>query len=103
MVGSRSNWRRRNYQAILSWQSAPDAAPVEFRRTTKRRHQILQYIYTLMIFELIENYEWPSVVAFDNRYRELQSHTRFPWETPCRGLEVSTLIPRARKDKQSDN
>lgn len=58
--------------------------------------------YTLMIFELVENYEWASILAFDNRYRELQAHTGFPWGTPSRGLEVSTLIPRQRKEKQGD-
>lgn len=58
--------------------------------------------YTLMIFEFVENYEWPSILAFDSRYRELQAHTSFPWGTPSRGLEVSTLIPRARKDKQKE-
>lgn len=58
--------------------------------------------YTLMVFEFVENYEWPSILAFDTRYRELQAHTNFPWGTPCRGLEVSSLVPRARKEKQKD-
>lgn len=58
--------------------------------------------YTLMIFELVENYEWLSILAFDTRYRELQAHTEFAWGTPTRGLEVSTLIPRARKEKSTD-
>lgn len=58
--------------------------------------------YSLMIYELIESYEWASILAFDTRYRELQAHTGFPWGTPSRGLEVSTLIPRARKERQGD-
>lgn len=58
--------------------------------------------YTLMVFEMIENYEWASILAFDTRYRELQAHTGFPWGTPTRGLEVSTLIPRVKKERQSE-
>lgn len=58
--------------------------------------------YTLMIFEYIEHYEWPSVIAFDSRYRELQAHAGFPWGTPNRGLEVSALTPRVKKDKAAE-
>lgn len=58
--------------------------------------------YSLMIFEYVEHYEWSSILAFDGRYRELQAHTGFPWGTPNRGLEVSSLVPRVRKERQAD-
>lgn len=52
--------------------------------------------YTTKIFDMVDKFEWSSVLDYDFRYRELQAEHCFNWGTVHPHLELQVLVPRSR-------
>ena len=50
--------------------------------------------YTAKIFDLVDKYDWNSVLDYDYQYRELQAEHGFNWGTANPYLELQVLTPR---------
>lgn len=62
-----------------------------------KRSDIEYYLaYTAKIHDLVEKYEWQSILAYDYEYRELQAEYAFNWGVSNPHLEINTLVPRQR-------
>jgi hypothetical protein len=63
-------------------------------QTGRVKHCDVEYYlaYTAHIFDLVERYQWVSILSFDQQYRELQAEHGFPWGTFAAQLELKTLV-----------
>jgi len=50
--------------------------------------------YTMQVFEMVDVYDWSSILQFDQRYRELQAAHGFPWGDMRMALQMQLLAPR---------
>jgi hypothetical protein len=50
--------------------------------------------YTMQIYELADKFEWPSIMEFDSRYRELQAEYNFHWGDMRYVSQIQLLTPR---------
>lgn len=63
-----------------------------------KRSEVEFYLaYTMQIFEYADLYEWPSVVKFDCRYRELQAEYNFCWGDMRLAHQLNVLVPRQQQ------
>ena len=61
------------------------------------RHDVELYLaYTVQILEMVDIYEWSSILNFDTRYRELQAQHGFKWGD-LRMATHSTLLVQKRQ------
>ena len=62
------------------------------------RQQVDYYLsYTVQIMEYLHHYDWQSVIAFDDRYRDLQSYHRMTWGDMRLATQLGILKPRAQQ------
>ena len=54
--------------------------------------------YTIMISQLMQKYEWLSVLLFDREYRKMQANLGFEWGTDQSHLRDVLLIPKISKE-----
>ena len=60
----------------------------------------LYLAYTVQIHEMAEVYEWPSIMTFDTRYRELQAQHNFRWGDLRMAAHSTLLIPKRVSQNQ---
>ena len=60
----------------------------------KRQDMEFYLAYTTKIFELASKFTWPSILIFDQHYRELQAEYNMPWGSYAPQLELQLLQPK---------
>ena len=59
------------------------------------RSQVEYYMaYTAHIMDMLETYEWDSILEFDYYYHDMQAKHGFVWGTDVPQLESKILMPR---------
>ena len=52
--------------------------------------------YTVMVSQIAQKYEWPSVLLWDREYRKMQANLGFRWGTDQSHLRDVLLIPKQK-------
>lgn len=85
------------YVSIEEWVGANMRLMAQLIRTgALGQTKVLYYVaYTTMIADLAMTSDWPSVLQFDSRYRELQADRQFAWGTRLSHEQQQHVRPKA--------
>ena len=81
---------------VAEWEAANMRLLTHLLRTGSLPRQHVDYYlsYTVQIMEFVNIYEWQSIIAFDNRYRDLQAYHKFVWGDMRNASQLGILKPR---------
>lgn len=84
---------------IAEWGAANCRLMHDLLKTCQLKHSDVEYYlaYTTKIFDMVDKFEWSSILDYDYQYRELQAEYEFNWGTAHSHLELQVLTPRDRR------
>ena len=86
---------------VAEWEAANLRLLTHLLRTGElaRDHVDYYIAYSVQIMEFLNVYDWPSIVAFDDRYRDLQAYHKFAWGDMRMSNQLGILKPRHMQQK----
>lgn len=88
---------------VGEWMSANQRICFRLLQTGDLLREHIEYYmaYTTRISDLLDRYEWASIVDYDTQYREIQAEHNHMWGEVADNMVLPMLVPRMSKQQQS--